>query len=51
MRRMLVAIALTSLSLTIPPARPTVRTSDLPALLPAPTEPVCIIILGKKICW
>jgi hypothetical protein len=50
MRKMLVAIALTSLSLTIPPS-PAVSTSDLPALLPAPPEPVCIIILGKKICW
>jgi hypothetical protein len=51
MRKMLVAIALASVSLTIPAATPTVRQADSAAFIPGPTEPVCIVILGKKICW
>ena len=53
MRKMLVAVALAVLSLTIPPATANVRPSDLQAAaLPAPPiEPICIVILGHKICW
>ena len=51
MRKMLVALALASISFTLPPATPTVRRADSQVFLPMPTEPVCIVILGKKICW
>jgi hypothetical protein len=50
MRKMLVAVALAALPLTIPPATPAARLSDLLAA-PAPPEPVCIVIMGKRICW
>ena len=50
MRKMLVAVALASLSLTVPSATPAVRPSDVQAA-PAPPQPVCIQIMGKTICW
>jgi len=51
MRKMLVAVGLAALSLTIPSSTPAVRPTEPLASLPAPPEPVCIVILGKKICW
>jgi hypothetical protein len=52
MKRMLVALALAIVPVTISPAAADVRPSSLPEVLPAPApEPVCIVILGKKICW
>jgi len=52
MKKMLVAVALAVIPLTISPTPPKVRPSNLPAILAAPpTEPICIVILGKTICW
>jgi len=52
MKKMLVAVALAVVSLTIAPAPTNVRTSDRLSALPAPPiEPICIVIWGQKICW
>jgi hypothetical protein len=52
MKKMLVAVALAVVPLTISPAPAKVRPANLAAALPAPpSEPVCIVILGKVICW
>ena len=52
MKKTLVALALAVVALAMSPAPVNVRSSDLLAALPAPpSEPVCIKILGKTICW
>ena len=52
MKKVLVAVALAVLPLTIVPATASVRSPDLHAALPAPPiEPICIVIWGQKICW
>jgi hypothetical protein len=50
MKRMLVAVVLALVPLTIPTGSANARPSKSLAL-PAPPPETCIVILGHKICW